>query len=373
MKPFIKWPGGKSEELNLILQNLPKNINNYYEPFVGGGAVYLGITDCKKYYINDKSIELTNLYSDIKTKNKIFISSIKEIDKCWKLLETITENHIEYLVNLYKNFSSNRLSELELNQAIIDFIYSNADEFNGMLIEEFTVDEKHFLLQIQKNVIRKLKRMSKIETKKGKLSLNDVKMNIETGLKSGLYVHFRYLYNNVNKLNLNEHFASAIFYFIREYCYSSMFRYNKSGAFNVPYGGSSYNKKYLTNKITYLENEKLLYRLENTKIFSTDFEVFFNEVKLKDDDFIFLDPPYDSSFSTYANNIFENKDHIRLANICKTMKSNFMLVIKSTDFIYSLYRDFNIKIFDKKYTVSFQNRNNKQTKHLLITNYEIGE
>ncbi len=373
MKPFIKWPGGKSEELKLILQNLPNNINNYFEPFVGGGAVYLGIDGCKGYYINDKSKELMNLYSDIKTKNKTFILAIKEIDKCWKTLEKITENHIDYLMGLYKNFSSNKLSEVELNRYIEDFIASNADEFNAMLIEEFTIDEKYFLFQIQKNVIRKLKRMNKIEKYKGELSLGDVKMNIETALKSSIYVHFRYLYNNVNKLKLNKHFINAIFYFIREYCYSSMFRYNKSGGFNVPYGGSSYNKKYLTNKILYIENKKLFTRLENTKIFSKDFEIFFSEVNLKSDDFVFLDPPYDSSFSTYANNIFGNDDHIRLANICKTMKSRFMLIIKNTDFIYSLYKDFNIRSFDKKYTVSFQNRNDKQTEHLLITNYTIGE
>ena len=35
MKPFIKWPGGKTDELEIILGNVPKKINNYYEPFVG--------------------------------------------------------------------------------------------------------------------------------------------------------------------------------------------------------------------------------------------------------------------------------------------------------------------------------------------------
>ena len=56
MKPFIKWPGGKKEELKTITQNLPDKINNFYEPFVGGGAVFLGIEDSDKFYINDKSI-----------------------------------------------------------------------------------------------------------------------------------------------------------------------------------------------------------------------------------------------------------------------------------------------------------------------------
>ena len=47
------------------------------------------------------------------------------------------------------------------------------------------------------------------------------------------------------------------------------------------------------------------------------------------------------------------------------------LVYKKTDFIYDLYKDFNIYEYDKNYMVSFKNRNNKDVKHLLITNYSI--
>jgi len=41
VKPFIRWAGGKSRLLPLILPHVPKSINNYYEPFLGGGAVFL--------------------------------------------------------------------------------------------------------------------------------------------------------------------------------------------------------------------------------------------------------------------------------------------------------------------------------------------
>ena len=80
-------------------------------------------------------------------------------------------------------------------------------------------------------------------------------------------------------------------------------------------------------------------------------------------------PPYHESFSTYENNAFEEKDQIRLANVLKNTEANFMLVIKNTDFIYSLYKDFNIKSFDKKYLINFKGRNDKEAKHLIITNY----
>ena len=88
-------------------------------------------------------------------------------------------------------------------------------------------------------------------------------------------------------------------------------------------------------------------------------------------DIIFLDPPYDTEFSTYAKNEFAKKDQIRLCEYLKNTKANIMLIIKNTDFIYNLYnsKEFKIRTFDKKYLVSFQNRNDKDAEHLLITNY----
>ena len=152
-----------------------------------------------------------------------------------------------------------------------------------------------------------------------------------------------------------------------------MFRYNANGEFNVPYGGISYNRKDFKKKIDYINSEKLINKLSNTKLYCLDFEKFCNKIELTENDFMFLDPPYDTEFSTYAKNDFDKDDQIRLANYLKNTKSKFMLIIKNTDFIYNLYKDkgFNIKTFDKKYLVSFMNRNDKKTEHLLITNYDV--
>ena len=165
-----------------------------------------------------------------------------------------------------------------------------------------------------------------------------------------------------------------MFYFIREYCYASMFRYNKQGKFNVPYGGISYNRKDFNKKIDYISSDNIKKYMNKTKIYNMDFENFCDTINLTENDFIFLDPPYDTEFSTYAKNDFNKNDQIRLSNFLKNTKAKFMLIIKNTDFIYNLYNNsgFYIKSFDKKYLVSFQNRNNKDVEHLIITNYEMG-
>lgn len=369
MKPFIKWPGGKTEELKIILKHLPNTIKNFYEPFVGGGAVYFSLHNINQYFINDKSGELTNLYKAIQSQNDTFFEAIQEIDKSWAILEKISNYHALELFDLYQKYKFDHLSDSIFKQRLQNFFACNITDFNDILNSRLITDKNKLLIELESSLFKKLKRLKKIEFQKGALSKNDVTLNIETGFKSGLYTYFRFLYNNSNTLMLKADFISAIYYFIREYCYSSMFRYNKNGEFNVPYGGISYNKKYLTNKIEYIKSIEMKEKLNKTNIYTLDFEAFFSNFNLNKNDFIFLDPPYDTSFSTYANNIFSNEDHIRLANFCKTTNANFMLVIKNTDFIYELYKNFNIKTFDKKYTVSFQNRNDKKAEHLLITNY----
>ena len=60
----------------------------------------------------------------------------------------------------------------------------------------------------------------------------------------------------------------------------------------------------------------------------------------------------------------------RLCEFLKRPPAKILLIIKNTDFIYELYKDnFNITSFDKKYMVSFMNRNDRKAEHLIITNY----
>ena len=43
MKPFLKWAGGKTQHLESITKYMPKEIDTYYEPFVGAGAIFFGL------------------------------------------------------------------------------------------------------------------------------------------------------------------------------------------------------------------------------------------------------------------------------------------------------------------------------------------
>lgn len=49
MRPVLKWAGGKTQLLEKIIENMPKEYNKYYEPFAGGAALLLQFLPKKQY------------------------------------------------------------------------------------------------------------------------------------------------------------------------------------------------------------------------------------------------------------------------------------------------------------------------------------
>lgn len=373
LQPLVKWAGGKEQELKYILPNLPAFFDRYFEPFVGGGAVYTAVK-AQAYFINDKSEELIYLYNCLsKQKENNFFNILKNLTASWENLTALIITHKTFFTQLYIDFRSTHLQEAQLSATIKTFIEHHAKELSDLCKAIYPEKTACFLQEIYKNLFRKIKRMKMLETSKHLLPNEDIFNNIETAFKSAFYMYIRDVYNTTNKhIQNNLILHTALFLFIRNFAYSGMFRYNAAGAFNVPYGGIGYNRKNFQKKIEYLQSDTLFAHLQSTVIENLDFEDFLQQHQPQQNDFIFLDPPYDSEFSTYANNVFAKKDQIRLANyLIKVCKAQWMLIIKNTDFIYNLYanQNLNINSFEKNYLVSFMNRNDKNVEHLLITNY----
>ena len=53
-KPFVKWAGGKRQIIDMLIKYAPREFNTYYEPFVGGGALFFELSP-KKGVINDSN------------------------------------------------------------------------------------------------------------------------------------------------------------------------------------------------------------------------------------------------------------------------------------------------------------------------------
>lgn len=79
MSPVLKWAGGKTQLLDQIVDSMPPNYNSYYEPFIGGAAVLLGISPAKAF-INDVNEQLVNLYTQLKIAVDSVIAKVNEMD-----------------------------------------------------------------------------------------------------------------------------------------------------------------------------------------------------------------------------------------------------------------------------------------------------
>ena len=67
--PFLKWAGGKRQLLPRILDLAPRRIDTYYEPFVGGGAVFFGLAAEQRFshaVLADANPELVNCYERVR-------------------------------------------------------------------------------------------------------------------------------------------------------------------------------------------------------------------------------------------------------------------------------------------------------------------
>ena len=366
---ILKWAGGKERELPIIVENMPKEFDRYYEPFVGGGAVCMAVS-ARESLVNDKSEELISLYRAIQEQNNRVFKLIEEISASWQEMIKFAESD-RALYEGYLDFRTGLFDESKMTSTVRRFIDANFERLFDLLPRNIPRDKKMYLGELNRNVQQKILRMRKIEKEKGNMPEADVVDNIVTGFAGALYMYYRNLYNAGNGDGKTP-LSTALFVFIRNYAYSGMFRYNGKGEFNVPYGGIGYNHKSLSKKLAYYQSPALSNKFSNVVIECLDFYDFMKKHPPSTRDFIFLGPPYDTEFSTYAKNQFGKEDQVRLAKyLINECKGKWMMIIKNTPYIYSLYdgRGLNIRSFDKKYQVSFMNRNSRDVTHLIITNY----
>ncbi|HVU00169.1 MAG TPA: DNA adenine methylase [Polyangiaceae bacterium] len=80
-RPVLKWAGGKSRSLPHILRELPEKIGTYYEPFMGGAAVFFALASQKRFknaVLSDRNPALVNVYSAIKKDVESVIRALAE-------------------------------------------------------------------------------------------------------------------------------------------------------------------------------------------------------------------------------------------------------------------------------------------------------
>ena len=369
MKPIIKWPGGKSREISKIEHLIP-TFHRYIEPFFGGGALFFHLAP-KAAVINDISESLMQYYRLIKAQDKQLYALLMCYNDSFHNVVSLCKAESLKLLEIFFALKEGGISKEEFHQTVCRLTTSLSAQIDSGFTEKLLLNKQEFDDLLQQMVEDKFIRTIKNHEKKP-FSVEDLCENLITGFTSGYYMYFRKVFNDISLGYVTEQsiqYRAANFYFIREYCYGSMFRYNAKGEFNIPYGGMSYNHKDMKSKIDSMFSREMDSLFSNTDIYCCDFESFLRQVSLSPNDFMFLDPPYDTDFSDYEGADFTKFDQERLANALRKTPARFILIIKDTDLIRSLYeKDFRILSFETQYTYNVRSRNKRDAEHLIITN-----
>ena len=158
---------------------------------------------------------------------------------------------------------------------------------------------------------------------------------------------------------------AAQFIYLRKTCFRGMIRYNSDGKFNIPWG------KYKSANFDELINPRYTSLLERTTIFQSDYNQLFDDYN-QQDNFFFIDQPYDSTFNDYGGDNFTRENQIQLFERFITTKSKCMMVVGGSEFIRNLYQDYIVREYPKNYSFKiYAGRVGDEinVNHLVITNY----
>lgn len=237
-KPFLKWAGGKTQLVPQILARFPDQFRTYYEPFVGGGAVFFALGP-KRSVLSDINEELVATYQTIR------------------------------------------------------------DDVDGVIrvLKAHRAEEEHF-----------------------------------------------YKVRAQQPGRLAAHSAAARTIFLNRTCFNGLYRVNRRGRFNVPFG--RYRNPTVCNEVNL---RRCAQALSHTDIVVRD--ALKSNLPVRKGDLVYVDPPYDpisdtANFTAYTRQGFGKQEQRQLAEMCRQWAERGVHVVASnsnTRFIRSLYKGFRIE------------------------------
>lgn len=187
------------------------------------------------------------------------------------------------------------------------------------------------------------------------------------------YYNIRNMDRGKEYLDLSEVERASRLHYLNKTSYSGLYRVNKKGEFNTPFG------KYKNPNIVNEEKVRIVSKYFNDnsiKILNEDFETAVSSARKGD--FIYFDPPYDveeniSTFTGYTNSGFNKASQIKLKDLCDRLtKKNikFVLSNSNTAFINELYSDYSIEIIQVNRRINSKpTKRSKSAEEVLIKNY----
>ena len=383
LNPLLKWSGGKRGEIKYFRSAYPPGVEQMrvVEPFSGGAAVAFDLNPSGGVVLNDLNGGLIRFYRTVAdpSARDAFLASLRTLDAARKILSAAAQGlQGEALDRVWQDPMAwvRANAEAWLQKA------ERAAPVKGL--PDPVPWPSGWVQAIVSDMVASIKnkvatRIPNLEAKHAMtFDADQRRAHLETGLQSGLYTTLRRVYNDFPGLVevAPTQWRVAAWWFVRSLCYSGMFRFGRNGLFNVPYGGIGYNSRDFLSSLREIASDQVSAFFARTEVNHLDFDALFDTYEgFGSNDFLFIDPPYDSEFSQYnAEGDFTRDDQRRLADRLRKTRAPWLMVVKNTPFILSLFQDGpDVKLyrgtFDKTYRVNIRNRNVNAVEHLVVANY----
>lgn len=268
MNPFFRWVGGKRQLLPAIAQKIPYDIETYYEPFVGGGAVLLHVLETKK---------------------------------------------------------AKRIVATDLNDELINF-------YNCVQKAPNSVHEMYCTFSNDVETFKNIRSMDRSECYK----------------------------------SLDPILRAARFLYLNKTSFQGLWRINKKGHHNTPYGRPK------SIKVSLEKINEFSTFIKDVLFVHVDFQAAI--ALAKSGDFVYFDPPYyptskTSGFTQYAMEDFSHHDQVRLRNECRRLyveNVGFLLSQSDCSDVRELYDEFLIENIVVTRNVSAKSSSRGKTTEVLV-------
>ena len=282
--------------------------------------------------------------------------------------QLLSEINKLYPVELGKNI--NKYAEIFVGGGAVLFDILSKYKLDEVYISDKNLELINTYKSIRDNVDILIKSLKEME---------EQYIPLDTENRKDYYYKKREEYNSL-KINseVNNIEKAVLFIFLNKTCFNGLYRVNKKGEFNVPMG--AYKKPKICDEEN-LKNVSLT--LRNVKIVYADYRK--SEKFIDDKTFVYIDPPYrplniTSSFTSYTENDFNDKEQIELAEYINVLnKKGAKIVISNSDpknndiddnFFDKLYKNYNINRVKATRMLNSNASLRGAINELLITNYK---
>lgn len=344
-RPFLKWAGGKNQLIQQYISHFPQNFQNYYEPFLGGGAVFFHLQGANLVLPDTPRLPVASAVSSLPRHSPATcrgrgrggdMSRVSAHEEAAKASLDVSREPAR------RAGAISRDQQLRVQHAFLSDI--NPDLINTYIIVRDELDELINLLQTHQirhsNEYYYQMRSNKVISDLGHKKLSPVE-------------------------------RAARFIYLNKTCFNGLYRENSKGEFNVPIG------RYKNPAIC---NEDLLHAVSSAlklaQIAVRPFESVLDFAS-SEHDFVYFDPPYHplsqtSNFTAYSRYSFNENDQVRLRDIYAELAlAGVKVMLSNSDcsLIRELYAPFNIHEISASRAINSDAKKRGKITELLITSY----